>query len=51
MKKQAGRPKKKAPEKYRAWFESRAAALRTALEKLPAQRQEQLGQELKQEKP
>ena len=39
------------PKKNRAWFESKVAALRTALEKLPAHRQQQLERELKQEKP
>jgi hypothetical protein len=43
--------KKKAPEKDQAWFESKVAELKTALEKLPADRQKQLERELKQEKP
>jgi hypothetical protein len=51
LKKKAGKPKKGAPKKNRAWFESKVAALGAALEKLPAGRQQQLGLELKQEKP
>ena len=47
MKKQAGKPKKAALK--RRWFESKVAALRTALEKLPPDRQQQLKRKLKQE--
>jgi hypothetical protein len=35
------------PNKDRAWFERKVAALKTELEKLPADRQEQLRRELK----
>jgi hypothetical protein len=49
LKKQAGKPKKAALK--RRWFESKVAELGTALEKLPADRQQQLERELKQEKP
>jgi hypothetical protein len=52
VKKRTDKPKKTAaPKKDRAWFESKVAALRTELEKLPAHRQKQLELELKQEKP
>lgn len=45
------KPKKQlAPKKSRAWFESKVAALKTALEKLPPDRQAQLEQDLQQEK-
>lgn len=38
---------KTAPKKDRAWFERKVAALKTELEKLPTDRQEQLKRELK----
>jgi hypothetical protein len=38
-----------APKKDRAWFERKVAALKTELEKLPADRQEQLRRELEDE--
>jgi len=50
MKKQTGKPKKAAPKKDRAWFEQKIAELKTELEKLPADRQEQLRRELEAEK-
>lgn len=47
MKRRTGKTKKKAaPKKDRAWFERKVAELRTELEKLPADRQEQLRREL-----
>jgi hypothetical protein len=46
----AGKAKKKAPpKKDRAWFERKVAELKTELEKLPADRQEQLRKELEDE--
>jgi hypothetical protein len=43
----AGKAKKKAPpKKDRAWFERKVAELKTELEKLPADRQEQVRREL-----
>jgi len=43
----AGKAKKKtAPKKDQAWFERKVAELKTELEKLPADRQEQLKREL-----
>jgi hypothetical protein len=45
-----GKPKKKpAPKKDRAWLQRRVAELKAELEKLPADRQEQLGRELERE--
>jgi len=38
--------KKAAPKKDRAWFERKVAELKRELEKLPADRQEQLRREL-----
>lgn len=38
------------PEKDRAWFERKVAELKTALEKLPVDRQEQLAKDLEPEK-
>jgi hypothetical protein len=38
--------KKAGPKKDRAWFGRKVAELKTELEKLPTDRQEQLGQEL-----
>jgi hypothetical protein len=47
MTKRTGKAKKKAtPKKDRAWFERKVAELKTELEKLPADRQEQLKREL-----
>jgi hypothetical protein len=46
MNKRAGKPKKAAPKKDRAWFARKVAELKTELEKLPADRQEQLRREL-----
>jgi hypothetical protein len=46
MAKRAGKAKKKAPKKDRAWFERKVAELKAELEKLPADRQEQLKREL-----
>ncbi len=47
MAKRTAKAKKKAaPKKGRAWFERRVAELKTAAEKLPAARQEQLRREL-----
>ena len=46
MKKRTGRAKKAAPKKDRAWFERKVAELRAELEKLPADRQEQVRREL-----
>jgi hypothetical protein len=47
----AGKAKKKAPpKKDRAWFERKVAELKTELEKLPADQQEQLRRELKDER-
>ena len=37
---------KTAPKKGQAWFEQQVAELKAALEKLPADRQEQFRQEL-----
>jgi hypothetical protein len=51
MTKRTGNTKKKvAPKKDRAWFERKVAELKTELEKLPADRQEQLKRELEKEK-
>ena len=45
-----GKPKTKAaPKKDRAWFERKVAELKAELDKLPADRQEQLGRELEDE--
>ena len=50
MTKRTGKAKKKAaPKKDRAWFERKVAELKTELEKLPADRQEQLKRELEDE--
>ena len=40
---------KAAPKKDRAWFERKVAELKAELEKLPADRQEQLRRELEDE--
>jgi len=45
----AGKPKEKAAAKDRAWFERKVAELKAELEKLPADRQEQLRRELEDE--
>jgi hypothetical protein len=48
MAKRAGKAKKKAaPKKDRAWFEGKVAELKAEIEKLPADRQEQLLSELR----
>lgn len=54
MTKRTGKPKRKAaPTKDRAWFERKVAELKAELkaelEKLPAERQEQLKRELESE--
>jgi hypothetical protein len=50
MRKRTGKAKKlEAPKKDRAWFERKVAELRAELEKLPADRQEQLMRELEKE--
>jgi hypothetical protein len=50
MAKRTGRTRKKAtPKKDRAWFERKVAELKAELEKLPADRQEQLKRELEKE--
>jgi hypothetical protein len=50
MKKRTGKAKKKAaPKKDQAWFERKVAELKAELEKLPADRQEQLRRELEAE--
>jgi hypothetical protein len=46
----AGRSKKKAAPKDRAWFERKVAELKAELDKLPADRQEQLTRELERHK-
>ena len=45
----AGKPKKTAAPKDRDWFERKVAELKAELEKLPADRQEQLRRELEDE--
>ena len=47
MKKRTGKAKKTAPKKDQAWFERKVAELKTELEKLPADRQEQLTKDLR----
>ena len=49
MKKRTGKAKKTGLEKDRAWFERKVAELKTELQKLPADRQEQLKRELETE--
>jgi hypothetical protein len=49
MKRRTGKAKKAAPKKDRAWFERKVAELKAELEKLPADRQEQLKRELEKE--
>jgi hypothetical protein len=46
MKKRTGTTKKTKPKKDRAWFEQKVGELRAELEKLPADRQQQLKREL-----
>jgi hypothetical protein len=47
MKKRTGKTKTKAaPKKDRAWFARKVAELKTELEQLPADRQQQLKREL-----
>lgn len=46
MKKRTGKANKTGPKKNRAWFERKVAELKTELEKLPADRQEQVKREL-----
>ncbi len=50
MKKRPGKAKRTGPKKDRAWFERKVAELRAELEKLPAERQEQLRRELEDER-
>ncbi len=47
--KAAGKPRKKAGAKDRAWLERKVAELKTELEKLPTDRQAQLRRELEDE--
>jgi hypothetical protein len=50
MAKRAGKANNKAaPKRDRAWFEGKVAELKAELEKLPADRQEQLSQDLEAE--
>jgi hypothetical protein len=49
MKKRTGKANKTGPKKDRAWFERKVAELRAELEKLPADRQEQLRRKLEDE--
>ena len=42
----AGKPRTKAARKERTWFERKVAELKAELDKLPANRQEQLRREL-----
>ena len=46
MKKRTGKAKNAGPKKGRAWFERKVAELKTEMEKLPADRQEQLKREM-----
>lgn len=51
MRKQAKKPNKPAaPKESRAWFRRKVAELKAELEKLPANRQEQLRRELEEGK-
>jgi hypothetical protein len=45
-KKRTGKTKSKPPKRDQAWFERKVAELKAALEKLPAERQEELMREL-----
>jgi hypothetical protein len=47
MRKKTARTKAKSPQRDHAWFERKVAELKAALEKLPADRREQLERELK----
>ena len=49
MPKRTAQPKKTTPKKDRAWFERKVSDLKADLEKLPADRQEQLKRELQEE--
>lgn len=49
MKKRTGNAKT-GPKKDRAWFEQKVAELKTELEKLPVDRQEQLAKDLQAKK-
>jgi hypothetical protein len=49
MRKKAGKTKPR-PKQDRAWFEQQVAELGRALEKLPADRQEELKRKLEQER-
>jgi hypothetical protein len=50
MRKRTGKAKKKAaPKKDRAWFERKVEELKAMLDELPADRREQLRQELEDE--
>ena len=49
MKKRTGKAKNTGPKKDRAWFERKVAELKAELEKLAADRQEQLRRELEHE--
>jgi hypothetical protein len=49
MKKRTGKAKKTGPKKDRAWFERKVAELKAELDKLPADRQEQLRREFEAE--
>ncbi len=51
MKKRTGRAKQTGPEKDRAWFERKVAELKAEMEKLPADRQDQLRRELEEGEP
>jgi hypothetical protein len=46
MRKKTVRTKAKPPQRDQAWFERKVAELKAALEKLPAERREQLEREL-----
>ena len=50
MKKQSGKTKRTVPKKDRAWFERKVAELKAEVEKLPADRQEELKRELDERK-
>jgi hypothetical protein len=48
-KKRTVKTKAKPPKRDQAWFERKVAELKTELERLPADRQEQLRRELEEE--
>ena len=50
MKKRTGKAKKAEPKKDQEWFERKVAELKTELEKLPADRQEELRRKLEDER-